>query len=228
MIPTLQALDFHELIRSRRSVRHFLPDPVPQSVIERILESGTFSPSAHHRQPWRFAVLTTPEAKSHFADAMGADFRRDLLADGLSPDEVENQIARSRARICEAPLVIMLCATMTSMDTYPDEKRQRAEYLMATQSVALAGGTILLATHAEGLGGVWVCAPLFAPDTVRRALALPSDWEPQGMLLVGYPAKVPEARIRKSIHEITVFPNLSQIEDRESKIGGSRFSIFDL
>lgn len=199
------ALDLHQLIRSRRSVRRFLPEPVPRAVIERVLETGTCAPSAHNRQPWRFAVLTAPEAKTRLADAMAADFRRDLLADGLSPEQIEKQITRSRARICEAPVVILLCLTLADMDTYPDEKRQRAEYLMATQSVALAGGTILLAAHAEGLGGVWVCAPLFTPDTVRRALSLPPDWEPQGMLLMGYPAVVPEARERKAIEDIVFF-----------------------
>lgn len=199
------SLDLHPLIRSRRSVRRFLPDPVPRAVIERVLETGTFASSAHNRQPWRFAVLTTPVAKARLADAMGADFRRDLLADSLPPETIETQVARSHARICEAPVVILLCLTMEDMDAYPDEKRQRAEYLMATQSVALAGGTILLAAHAEGLGGVWVCAPLFAPDTVRRALALPLDWEPQGMLLVGYPAIVPEPRVRKPLQNVTFF-----------------------
>ena len=206
MIPTLDTFHLHEWIRSRRSVRRFLPDPVPQPVIESLLETGTFAPSAHNRQPWRFAVLTTLESKTRLADAMGADFRRDLLADGLSPDEAEKQVTRSRARICEAPVVIMLCVMMADMDTYPDEKRQRAEYLMATQSVALIGGTILLAAHAEGLGGVWVCAPLFTPDTIRRQLALPLDWEPQAMLLIGYPAKVPEVRARKPLSEITIYP----------------------
>jgi len=205
MTPTLEFLHLHEFIRSRRSVRRFLPEPVPRSIIERILKTGTYASSAHNRQPWRFAVLTTPEAKKHLADTMGADFRRDLQADGLFPNEVEKQVARSNTRICEAPIVVMLCLTMIDMDTYPDLERQHAEYLMATQSVALAGGNILLAAQAEGLGGVWVCAPLFAPDTVRRALSLPEDWEPQGMLLLGYPAKVPEARERKSIYEITLF-----------------------
>ncbi|HLF88510.1 MAG TPA: nitroreductase family protein [Anaerolineales bacterium] len=206
MTSTLESLHLHEWIRSRRSVRRFLPDPVPQPVIESLLETGTFAPSAHNRQPWRFAVLTTLESKTRLADAMGADFRRDLLADGLSPDEAEKQVTRSRARICEAPVVIMLCVMMADMDTYPDEKRQRAEYLMATQSVALIGGTILLAAHAEGLGGVWVCAPLFTPDTIRRQLALPLDWEPQAMMLIGYPAKVPEVRARKPLSEITIYP----------------------
>ncbi|GAB4581402.1 MAG: nitroreductase family protein [Anaerolineales bacterium] len=205
MSSTLESLHLHEFIRSRRSVRRFLPDPVPQTVIERLLKTGTFASSAHNRQPWRFAVLTTPKAKTRLADAMGAVFRRDLQADGLPPDEIEKQVTRSHTRLCEAPIVIMLCLTMADMDTYPDEKRQHAEYLMATQSVAMAGGTILLAAHAEGLGGVWVCAPLFAPDTVRRALSLPLDWEPQGMLLLGYPAVQPEARARKPIEQVAFF-----------------------
>ncbi len=75
---------------------------------------------------------------------------------------------------------------------------------MATQSVALAGGTILLAAHAEGLGGVWVCAPLFAQETVRRVLDLPADWLVQGMILLGYPAKIPEPRPRRAYEDLVL------------------------
>lgn len=197
--------NFRGLAQSRRSVRRFLPDPIPRSTIQSLLETGLLAPSAHNRQPWRFAVLTTRTAKVCLAEAMGAEFRRDLLADGLPPEQAERQAARSYARITEAPLVILLCLTMAEMDRYPDEKRRRAEYLMATQSVALAGGTMLLAAQAEGLGGVWVCAPLFAPETARRALSLPPDWEPQGMLLLGRPAKSPPARVRKPLSEVALF-----------------------
>ena len=50
----------------------------------------------------------------------------------------------------------------------------------------------LRAAHAEGLGACWLCAPLFVPDLVRRTLALPADWEPQGLLTVGWPAETKE------------------------------------
>jgi coenzyme F420-0:L-glutamate ligase / coenzyme F420-1:gamma-L-glutamate ligase len=73
---------------------------------------------------------------------------------------------------------------------------------MAVQSVALAGGQLLLAAHAAGLGGVWMCAPLFAPQEVRQALELPADWEPQGILLLGFPEKVPPPRERRSLPEV--------------------------
>jgi coenzyme F420-0:L-glutamate ligase / coenzyme F420-1:gamma-L-glutamate ligase len=99
----------------------------------------------------------------------------------------------------------MICVDKAEMDVYPDKERQEAEYIMAVQSAALAGGTLLLAAHAEGLGGVWVCAPLFAREIVRRALKIDSEWEPQGMLLIGFPAKHPELRPRRPVGEVSRF-----------------------
>lgn len=192
-----------EFLRSRRSVRHFLPRLVPEKVLERILETTTYAPSAHNCQPWRFVIIQSLEARSRLADQLGAAFRDDLLADGLSEPQAYPKIERSRRRLLEAPLVIILCLDTTEIDVYPDEKRQAAEHTMAVQSVALAGGTLLLAAHAEGLGGVWMCAPLFAPEAVRQALPLPSGWEPQSMLLIGFPLDIPEIRPRKPVSEVS-------------------------
>jgi len=191
-----------QFIRSRQSVRRFLPEPVPAEALQRILETATWAPSAHNRQPWRFVVLTGEASRTRLADAMGDDFRRDLLADNLPDEQVEAQVERSRQRIIEAPAAILLCLDSAEMDTYPDERRQQAEYLMAVQGVAMAGQNLLLAAHAEGLGAVWMCAPLFAPETVRRALALPNTWEPQGLVLLGYPAKISPARPRRKLDEL--------------------------
>jgi coenzyme F420-0:L-glutamate ligase/coenzyme F420-1:gamma-L-glutamate ligase len=192
-----------EFLRSRRSVRRFLPQPVDAQLLERLLETATWAPSAHNRQPWRFAVLTTAVAKTLLAREMAADFRRDLLSDGLSSEEADRLVARSRNRIMESPVVVLLCLDPTVGDTYPDPGRQQAEYIMGVQGVAMSGSTLLLAAHAEGLGGVWVCSPLFAKETVRKALDLPDSWEPQGMLLLGYPAVVPEPRSRRPLEEVT-------------------------
>ena len=196
---------FHEFLRSRRSVRQFLPEPVPETTIRRILQTACRAPSAHNRQPWRFAVLAAREARVRLADAMGVEFRRDLRADGLGEAEVEKLAARSHARITAAPATVVLCLTAADMDAYPDRPRRRAEFRMAVQSVALAGGQLLLAAHAEGLGAVWVCAPLFAQDAVRDALSLPADWEPQGMILMGRPAVPGRERERRDLDEISVF-----------------------
>ena len=136
---------------------------------------------------------------------MGAAFRVDLLADGLPEVQADEQVKRSRCRILEAPVVVLICLDKADMDVYPDKRRQEAEYIMAVQSAALAGGTFLLAAHAEGLGGVWVCAPLFAGEAVCEALKISPDWVPQGMLLVGFPAKLGVFRPRKPVGEVSRF-----------------------
>jgi coenzyme F420-0:L-glutamate ligase / coenzyme F420-1:gamma-L-glutamate ligase len=174
-------------------------------MIESILSTATYAPSAHNRQPWRFCVVTDLSVKARLADAMAEDFERDLLCDGVTPEKIQAQIKRSKERLTSAPVVILLCLDMSEMDAYPDAKRQHAERTMAMQSVAAAGLQLLLAAHAEGLGGVWVCSPLFTQETISKTLNLPKAWEPQGMFYVGYAAQNPESRERKTIESISMF-----------------------
>lgn len=185
----MDAADLLELMRSRRSIRHFQDRPVPPETLARLLEAARWAPSAHNRQPWRFAVIADPVRRAGLARAMGEQLRADLQADGLAADEIDRQIDRSQERIGGAPALIVLSLSMAEMDHYPDERRQQAERIMAVQSTALAAQNVLLMAHAEGLGGCWVCAPLFCPQVVRAALALPADWEAQGLLTIGYPAE---------------------------------------
>ena len=149
--------------------------------------------------------MTDVSDKARLAGAMAQDFERDLLQDGVSPEKIHAQIKRSKERMTSAPVVILLCLDMTEMDAYPDVKRQQAERNMAMQSVAAAGLQVLLAAHAEGLGGVWVCSPLFTQDTIKKTLDLPETWDPQGMFFVGYMAQNPELRERKNIESISLF-----------------------
>lgn len=193
---------FLELARTRRSIRRYTEQPLPPTVLERVLEAARWAPSAHNRQPWRLAVLETAAAKVNLATAMAARLRADRLADGDAPELIEQDAARSQARITQAPAAILLSLTVAEMDAYPDEKRRAAERLMAVQSVAMAAQNILLAAHAEGLGACWMCAPLFCPDVVRTALALPADWEPQALITLGYPANEGKPASRKPLNEV--------------------------
>ncbi len=177
------------IIESRRSVRRYLPRPVPDALIQRLLRAATFAPSAHNRQPWRFVVVKTPETRVRLVELMAARWRDDLSADGLPAEEITLQVDRSRKRLGTAPALIVLCMTMTDMDQYPDARRQVNERIMAIQGVAMAGQNLLLMAHAEGLGACWMCAPLFCPDVVRAALDLPEDYEALGLIMLGYPAE---------------------------------------
>lgn len=193
-----------ETIFTRRSIRRYRPEAVPREIIQRVLTAAVWAPSAHNRQPSRFAVVESAVQKEQLALAMGARLRRDLQADNAPQDLIDKDVARSYSRITSAPVLIALCLSMVDMDSYPDDKRSRAEYLMAVQSVAMAGQNLLLAAHDAGLGACWMCAPLFCPDVVRDTLNLPEDWQPQALLTVGYPAETRE-KTRRDLQDVVLW-----------------------
>lgn len=196
--------DFIHLARGRRAIRRYTDAPVPTKLIDLLLETAVWSPSAHNRQPWRFAVLEAPASKETLARAMGQRLRADRTADGDPPDVIERDVARSFARITGAAALIVVCLSLADMDSYPDAHRSQAERTMAVQSVAMAAQTLWLAAHAAGLGACWLCAPLFVPELVVETLNLPSDWEPQGLLTLGWPAEEKE-KTRATLSSLTWF-----------------------
>lgn len=177
-----------DAISGRRSIRRYRADPVADDLIDELLTVAITAPSAHNRQPWRFRVVRSNKEKIALATAMGAQLRRDRAADGDATQLIEDDAARSYARITSAPVIIVMCLSLEDMDRYPDARRNQAEYLMAVQSVAMAGQNLQLAAAAAGLGACWVCAPLFCPAVVSTTLDLPDVWQPQGMITLGYPA----------------------------------------
>lgn len=192
----------YRILEARRSIRRFLDEPVDPEAIRRMLGAACRAPSAHNRQPWRFVVLEQGPTRSALVEAMSARFRADLQADGLPADQIEPLVERGRTRLLEAPILVMMFLTMEDMDEYPDPSRSEAERTMAIQSVALAGGHVLLAAQEEGLGACWVCAPLFVPETVRRELDLPPEWEAQGVIMLGRPDGPGRDRSRKDLEEV--------------------------
>jgi coenzyme F420-0:L-glutamate ligase / coenzyme F420-1:gamma-L-glutamate ligase len=197
--------DAHAFLRSRRSVRSYHPEKLPAEALERIFDSAARAPSAHNRQPWRYVVIEDPGVKVRLAKVMGARLAADRRRDGDPEEAIRSDVSRSFERMTGAPILIVVAMTVFEMDTYPDETRSRAEYLMAVQSTAMATQNLLLAAHAEGLGSCWMCAPLFCPAEVHEVLSLPDGWQPLGLLTLGYAALPGRLKPRKPISEFVIF-----------------------
>jgi F420 biosynthesis protein FbiB-like protein len=195
----------HAFLRSRRSIRRFKPDPVPDPVIRKLITTATYAPSAHNRQPWRFVVVGSSDARTRLADGITERFARDMAADGEPQEKIDERTARSRRRIHEAPAVILLCRDTDAVDPQPDATRRQAESAMGMQSVALAGLQLLLAAHAQGLAGTWVCWPLFAPQEISAVLELPATWEPQAMVFLGHADEQPKPKELRGLDEVARF-----------------------
>lgn len=178
---------FWTTIRGRRSVRRYATRAVEPALIERLLEAAHWAPSAHNRQPWRFVLLEDPSTRRRLAETMAANWRNDQLADDADAALAATRAARSVERITTAPAAILPCLDLTALDVYPDAQRQRYEWQMGVQSVALACQNLLLAAHHLGLAACWLCAPIFCTPLVQAVLNLPATLEPQALLTVGYP-----------------------------------------
>ncbi|WP_375170355.1 nitroreductase family protein [Marinobacter sp.] len=68
-LPEINVEEFQKVVRSRRSVRRFLSEPVPPEVLADCLELATLAPNSSNLQPWEFYVVQTPELKARLAEA---------------------------------------------------------------------------------------------------------------------------------------------------------------
>lgn len=179
-------------VEARRSIRAFANEPVSRAELDRLIEAACLAPAPHHSRPWRFVAIDGGPAKEALAAGMGARWRGDLTGDGADPTRIDELVDRSYRKLTSAPALVLVCLTWEGLDRYPDADRQRAEWGMALLSLGAAVENLMLAATDIGLASCWVAAPIFCPEEARDALALPADWLPQALVLVGRPA--PEYR----------------------------------
>lgn len=167
-------MDLREAVRSRRSVRAFHPDPIPQTLLEQLVELANCAPSAGNLQSRDFVLVRD------------ADLRQGLA-----------QAANDQDFLAQAPVVIVVCANRQRIYA---RYGGRGQDLYAIQDAASATENLLLAAHDAGLGAVWVGA--FNEDAVSRLLGLPTHVRPVTLVPLGLPAERPEASDRMALESI--------------------------
>jgi len=189
---TLEAL--LALLRARRSVRRFHPDPVSEEEEAALVEAASWAPSAGNRQAYRLLLVRSPERIAAMAGAVRAEVER--LRGALRPD------ARADAgayldeflHFAGAPLVVapihrggrdLLAAAGASG---PGLHRGEAD---ALASVAAAMQNLLLCAAAMGLGACWMTGPLVAAPALAAILEVPAGWTLSALIPVGRPAENP-------------------------------------
>lgn len=200
----MRSSDLFDVISERSSVRAFRTDPIDRGLVVRAIEAAGWAPSPHGAQPWRFAVVERLEDRRSLAAAMADSWREQLRLDALADEAIEHRVSRSTDRLERAPIVVILSLYLGDVHHYPDPARQRAEEIMAIQSLGAAAQNFLLALHAQGLDSGWMCAPLFCPDVIRRRLGLDDSLQPHAMFPIGRIASPPRRRLRRPVDELIV------------------------
>ncbi len=173
--------EFSEVIRGRRSVRNFEDKPVPDQVLEQVLEAVMWSPSWANTQCWEVVVVKDPARKERL---------QQTLAKG-------NPATKA---MTAAPVVLVLCGRLGTSGFYKGQVTTKfGDWYMFDLGIACQ--SICLAAHDQGLGTVVV--GLFDHDQAKQVLGVPEGCELVAMIPLGYPSKVPSAPKRRPVSEFT-------------------------
>jgi len=177
------------LLRWRRDVRRFRPDPVPPALLDELLELASLAPSVGLSQPWRFVTVDDPARRA----ALRKSFARcnaDALA-GQDADRAGLYVRLKLAGLDEAP-----CHLAVFAEPDPPQGHGLGRKTMpqtTVYSAVMAVHTLWLAARGVGLGLGWVS--ILDPAAVAAALEVPADWVFVGYFCLGIPqaeAEVPE------------------------------------
>ena len=150
-------MEFYDVIRTRRSIRAYKPDPIEPDKLDRILEAGRLSPSACNLQPWAFIVISD------------ANMRKDFIK------------VYKQTWLCQAPIILVVCADINKAWKRGDGQ----QYYQADCAIAMQN--MVSAATAEGLGICWIaafdekaCAKLLhLPDHIRPVAITPLGYPAQ-------------------------------------------------
>jgi coenzyme F420-0:L-glutamate ligase/coenzyme F420-1:gamma-L-glutamate ligase len=177
-----------EAVPARRSVRRFSDEPVDAATLAEAVADALTAPAPHHSTPIRF-VRVAGRARGRLLDALRADWERDLRADGHSGDVLARRLGRGDILRTCPELILPFVDDSAGAHRYPDARRNACEETMFTVAGGAAVQSLLVSLAARGLGSCWVGSTIFAADTTRRELGLPTTWRPLGAVAVGVPAE---------------------------------------
>ncbi|GAB6155221.1 nitroreductase family protein [Desulfosporosinus burensis] len=198
-------MDIRTAMSERRSIRKYRSDPVPDDMLQELLEAARLAPSGTNHQPWRFIVVKNQDVKERI---QAAAFNQKFLS--------------------QAPILLVCCADLT---TYARDTRKRLQELIdagvfgpeafesypdidkpkdfntlkafiphAMLNVAIATEHIALRAASLGLGTCWV--QLFKAKQIAQILEMPENLMITALMPVGFPDQNPAPRPRVSIQDI--------------------------
>ncbi|MCP4754160.1 MAG: hypothetical protein GY866_25010 [Proteobacteria bacterium] len=192
--------DIIDVLVSRKSIRRYLPDPVPDEMVDKILEAARWAPTGENYQPWRFIVIKDQKTRDKIGDlskvGSGSRMTAWYCLGHMQKrfEQIEDPEKRARvlkfmysgevSEFCrQAPVIVAVIGSLKvgSVDVPYD--------------LSAATENILLEAHALGLGACWVHGPVATSrDAIKfkKILNIPeamSEYKVIAYVAIGYPAE---------------------------------------
>ena len=169
-------MEILKAIKERRSIRDFQKKDIPPEVVDKLVDSLVWAPSAGNLQARKFYFVKDKGLKEAIASA-----------------------SLDQSFIADAPLVIVGCTDNEIFKKY----REMGVSLYTIQDVAASIMGMMLVAYENNLGTVWVGS--FIDEEVSEILNLPQNLRPVAIVPVGYPLSIPTTPPRASASEAVVF-----------------------
>lgn len=202
-----RAKTFRESMASRRSVRDFSQEPIPDGVLEDAIACAAGAPSGANQQPWTFVVVTDPALKAKLREAAEAE-ERESYERRMSEEWLEALAPLGtdwhKPHFTDAPAIIVVFEQLYGVKPLPEGGVKKVKHYYVQESVGIAVGFLIAALTQAGLATLThTPSPM---GFLREVLGRPENERAFAVLPVGYPA--PGARVpdigKKPLHEVLV------------------------
>ena len=189
-----------DVIHKRRSVRKYLPTPVPQEHIEQILDAARMAATAGNQQPWKFLVIRD---RARIDALKEACIQRSLAIAKQRGTPTEAQLEESRKRATEYYTDILSAPVYIVVLT--DNESKYPTY--SVHDGPLAAGNLMLAARALGYGTVYFTDSI-PPDVTKDVLDIPDRYTRVCITPVGVPEEWPDTPDKKPLEEFIAYETL--------------------
>jgi nitroreductase len=185
-----------ELVKKRRTNRRFLPDPVPDDAITKIVDVARWAPSGFHTQSWEFVVVRKKEVKDKIVS----------ILEKYGPPIKNPAGEKSGGNFRDAPVFIFLFCDWRARVGLPAAARDRDDLVGNIFCSSMAGAflTMHLAAASLGLASQWYSAS-GGPDSqreIKKLLGVPEPLKIYDMMALGYAAEPPLPKEVRPLEEM--------------------------
>ncbi|WP_396915995.1 nitroreductase family protein [Mycolicibacterium sp.] len=208
-------MDLYDVMRTTGAARQFTDDPLPDEVLERILDNARFAPSGGNRQGNRVIVVRDQQTREALADLSRTGMRRyiaqqrngenpwnPLHPPGVSDEQIAAVDAPRAAQLLDAAVVLVVCVDLGVVAAF-DQDLDRIG-VVSGASVYPFVWNILLSARNEGYGGVLTTMAIAEEPRVKELLGIPDEYAIAAVVPLGKPVRQFTKLTRKPVSEIAV------------------------